>query len=313
MNAIFSNLAPNPTPMQRLHWSLAERAGVNVWIKRLDLVHPQASGNKWYKLIGNLEAMRAQGCNKVLSFGGGFSNHLHALAMVGQTLNLTTVGVVRGHYQEQLTPTLTDCWAAGMQLEFVDRFQWRRRDEPEYQEYLRQKYHFPWIVPEGGANDQGFEGCRLLAREIITELTQLTDQPVQVFSACGTGTTVAGLVAEMPSIYSVHGISVLKGADQLTEKIQAQLNRAQSDIRCQWCVDTRWHCGGYAKYPPFIAKFVKEFEQEHGFLLDPVYTAKVLFAVAQLLETNCFKKDENVLILHTGGLQGRRGFPELAS
>ena len=306
-----SLLVPQVTQLQKLDWSLANNAGVNVWMKRADLVHPDASGNKWYKLVANVAAMEANGCNGLLSFGGGYSNHLHALALVGQRLGIRTIGVVRGVYRDNLTPTLIDCKNAGMTLEFVDRQQWVRRSSFEYCQFLREFYANPWIVPEGGSNKEGVEGTRLLGREIIQGMSAITDARVKLFIACGTGTTLAGIIAEATEQFDVTGISVLKGKDTLTEFIQHQLSLINCRAQCSWRVDTNWHCGGYAKYPEYLSQFVTEFEQENGFLLDPVYTAKVLFAVAQMLITEGLKKGENLVILHSGGLQGRRGFAPL--
>ena len=45
-------------------------------VLRLDLVHPLAGGNKWYKLRYNLQGL--QPGERILSFGGAWSNHLHA-------------------------------------------------------------------------------------------------------------------------------------------------------------------------------------------------------------------------------------------
>jgi 1-aminocyclopropane-1-carboxylate deaminase/D-cysteine desulfhydrase-like pyridoxal-dependent ACC family enzyme len=53
---------------------------IELSILRLDLLHPEISGNKWFKLKYNIEEAMHYGQNTLLSFGGAFSNHLHAMA-----------------------------------------------------------------------------------------------------------------------------------------------------------------------------------------------------------------------------------------
>ncbi len=44
--------------------------GFEISIKRLDLVHPHISGNKFFKLKYNLLSAQQQGYKKLLTFGG---------------------------------------------------------------------------------------------------------------------------------------------------------------------------------------------------------------------------------------------------
>ncbi|WP_317929164.1 1-aminocyclopropane-1-carboxylate deaminase/D-cysteine desulfhydrase [Halioxenophilus sp. WMMB6] len=302
---------PDPTPLEKIDWSLAKQWGVNCWIKRDDLIHPSCSGNKWYKLINNLSAMKNAGLQRLLSFGGGYSNHLHALALVGKLFDIETIGVVRGDYHTHLTPTLVDCLSAGMRIHYVTKSEWSLRDSVDFQSALHARYGPAWVIPEGGNNSEGFSGCRLIASSILEQLPQNLNRTVNLFVACGTGTTMAGLVAELPAQFNVHGISVVKGADTITQTISEYLSKANIQPRCRWHVHHEWHCGGYAKFPNYLANFVNRFESETSILLDPVYTAKVLFAIAQWMENGSLVMGDHVVMLHTGGLQGRRGVTSL--
>lgn len=75
--------APLPSPLQRLHHPLLTRYGVELWCKRDDLIHPAISGNKWRKLKYHLLHAKEHGKRHLLSFGGAYSNHIHALAAAG--------------------------------------------------------------------------------------------------------------------------------------------------------------------------------------------------------------------------------------
>src|ERR1700679_37016 len=75
---------------------------------RLDLLHPVISGNKWYKLRLNMKHAAESNFKTVVTFGGGFSNHLIATACAAKIFGLRSVGIVRGRY-DVLTPTLLQC------------------------------------------------------------------------------------------------------------------------------------------------------------------------------------------------------------
>lgn len=299
------------TPIQEVHLSQLLGSQTSLWVKRDDLIHPTRSGNKYYKLSENIQLVKENGLGCILSFGGGYSNHLYALALTGKELNLKTVGYVRGEYTQGLTPTLQDCITAGMQLHFLSRKEWRLRNCPEFLKGLSLQYPKTLIVPEGGDNPAGFAGTRLLGKKLREQVAQLSGGPVHVYVACGTGTTAAGIIAELPSNCTVHGISVLKGIDTITNNIKRRLADAALSAQCSWSIETDWHFGGYAKFPRELAEFMFDFEQQTSILLDPVYTTKAMYAAVSTIGQNLLPAGAQVVVVHTGGLQGRRGYPDI--
>ena len=103
----------------------------NIVVYRDDLNHATVSGNKLHKLKPNIELAKERGCGGVLSFGGPYSNHLHALAWACKNSGLKSVGFVRGELHESLTPTLNDCRNWGMTLVAIPRNYYR-----DYQDAL---------------------------------------------------------------------------------------------------------------------------------------------------------------------------------
>lgn len=319
---------PSPS-LERLDWPLAAASGVDVWVLRLDQIHQGWSGNKWYKLYGHLSAfasthntttsLRADIHNDtpLVSCGGGYSNHLHALAFLGKSLGIPTVGVVRGVYP-QLTPTLQDCQNWGMRLLFSSRKQWAQKHSPkQFLSSLSDDLdvdNLCWI-PEGGGGLEGITGCRLIGTSLEDQVQQrrrekvFTESITPVYLACGTGTTATGLIAGLDASFRVEGISVLKGEDQLTPEISfalGSLNLAASSCR-QWCIHTEFHGGGYGKASAELKDFARQFEQETHLLLDPIYTLKAFWALSIHLQQNKWPSGSQVVVVHTGGLQGRRG------
>src|SRR5437868_6560505 len=97
---------------------------------RLDLLHPVISGNKWYKLKYNTQHALQAGHKSVLTFGGAYSNHLVASAAAAKVKGLKAIGIVRGTYAEnELTTTLKECRDLGMQLVFVSREEYAKKED----------------------------------------------------------------------------------------------------------------------------------------------------------------------------------------
>lgn len=125
------------SPLQAINSDLFP--GIQLWVKRDDLLHPQISGNKFRKLKYVL-TQTEKPIQHLVSMGGPWSNHLHALAFAAQRLGIPSTGLVRGlRAQDQaLTATLDDCQNWGMQLHFLSRMDYRvLRQEPlAWQRYL---------------------------------------------------------------------------------------------------------------------------------------------------------------------------------
>ncbi len=321
--------------MQPLPWAALNRRGIEVVVRRDDLIDSHLSGNKYYKLFFNLQQARASGERRLLSFGGAYSNHLYALAAAGKRYDFTTVGVIRGERPARLSPTLVDAEAWGMQLHFVSRQDYRHKHTAEFLARLRQQLGSFYWVPEGGANLAGVQGCQTLGRAIGTGQWGDFDA---VCLACGTGTTLAGVLAGLGQdsalnvgsrarIDRVYGMSVLKDRASHVDSFEAPVAETAMQAEVEtwlqqlqlkqpmglssvppWRLLTAYHGGGYAKLSPALRQFIGAFEAETGLLLDPVYTAKLFYGVAQLAENNEWSAGTRLLLIHSGGLQGRRGY-----
>lgn len=288
-------LSYHETPIQELRLGNSK---VRVLVKREDQNHPHVSGNKWWKLKHNLEAALAGGYNTVLTFGGAFSNHLYATAAAARELGLKSIGIVRGEEVEPLNPTLAFARSQGMRLEFVSRDAYRQKNESEFIKQLQQRFANFYLMPEGGTNPLAVKGCeelgKWLSREAMFDAITL---PV------GTGGTLAGLVNSLPG-KSVLGFSSLKSGSFLKEEVRKYLSRDATD----WAIVEDFHFGGYGKITEELKSFIVHFEKEHGIPLDPVYTGKMMFGLVQMIKGGKFADGTTILALHTGGLQGRKGF-----
>jgi 1-aminocyclopropane-1-carboxylate deaminase len=294
--------------LQTLHHPLFKKHNVQVEIKRDDLIHPIISGNKWRKLKYNLQHIKkTQEFNGVLSFGGSYSNHIHALAFACFEQKIPCVGIIRGEveYANNFTLSWAEHW--GMKLYFVDRKTYRRRHDSDYITELQQQFPQYFIIPEGGSNKLAIAGVS----EIITELVQQT-QFDTLITPVGSGGTLAGLIAgdQLNNImHKILGIAVLKNAEYLAHEIKYLLPRS-AKIHSKWQLLTKFHRGGYAKFSPNDTTRIAEFNKITGVDFEPVYSGKMILAFLDLLAEDYFANGERIVLLHTGGMQGLGGMIE---
>ncbi|HSC66088.1 MAG TPA: pyridoxal-phosphate dependent enzyme [Cellvibrio sp.] len=293
-------------PFQPVQLKALEDYGVELLVRRDDLVDPELSGNKFYKLFFNLCEARAKGYTRLLSFGGAYSNHLHALAAAGNRYGFTTLGVVRGERPVRLSPTLCDVEAWGMQLIFVGRSDYRNKSESELIANLRDRFGDFYIIPEGGANLAGARGMQVLGQALEQ---QLNGAYTAVCIASGTGTSLAGLAAGIPSAKPALGFSVLKGDGDLGAIIAATYGELRAADDANWRLISGFHAGGYGqRHPEYLLEFWRSFEHNTGIPLDPVYTLKLFWGIVSLVRQGYWPRGSRIVAIHSGGLQGRRGF-----
>ena len=286
-----------PSDIQPVDLSWLPTELPDVYVKRDDLIHPIISGNKWRKLKYALVDIMMENTSNIVSFGGGFSNHLHALGYCCHKLNLNMTAIVRGDYSKNLTPMLHDLMKWGVDIQFVNRETYRQRNEKNYLKELRRQ-HQATVIPEGGSQTQALQGVA----EIISENAQDFSH---IFCPVGSGGTLAGLIKGTgQSSTHVIGIGVLKGQDYLEKQVAELYPQAQ--YQRHWHIEHDYHFGGYGKRPDKLMDFCQTFTQETGLDVEPVYSGKLAFALCDLLQKGRFPLQSSVLMLHTGGLQGQR-------
>ncbi|WP_442590451.1 1-aminocyclopropane-1-carboxylate deaminase/D-cysteine desulfhydrase [Pedobacter sp. AW31-3R] len=269
----------------------------DLWMKRDDLIDPYISGNKWRKLKYILQDAAAKGKTHLVTFGGAYSNHLVATASAAARAGLKSTAFVRG--EELANEMLVLCKLFGMHLIFIDRESYRDKLSC-YHKYFGNNPD-SYFVDEGGAGSKAVKGCA----EIIAELPGDVDH---IFCAAGTGATAAGLLKGIQDAglkTKLHVIPVLKGGEFMKDDIQRYVPFTEHLI-----VHTNYHFGGYAKTQPLLLAFIKQFIAETGILIDPVYTAKMCYAIYDMADKNYFVENQKIVAIHSGGLLGIMGMKE---
>jgi 1-aminocyclopropane-1-carboxylate deaminase len=288
-------LGYTPTPIQEIHDPVFEKAGVRVLIKREDMNHPYVSGNKWWKLKYNLEEAKKLRKNTLITFGGAYSNHIYATAAAAHELGFKSIGIIRGEETLPLNQTLAFVKSRGMQLYYVSRASYRKKHEPEFIQKLQDQFGDFYLIPEGGTNELAVKGVVEFARQLEHEV----DFDCICLSV-GTGGTLAGVIEGLPNTKQIIGLSSLKGGEFLENEIK-RFTSNQSN----WKLIHDYHFGGYAKTTEKLARFIDQIEKQFDLTLDPIYTSKMLFGVFDLMKNGIFKKGSTILLIHTGGMQGR--------
>ncbi len=274
---------------------------INLSVLRLDKIHATVSGNKLFKLHYFLQDAIASSHKTILTFGGAYSNHLVATAYACKELSFKSIGIVRGEKPPQLSTTLQQCIQFGMQLKFISREAYAKKEEAGFINELQQEFGESIIIPEGGYNTIGAKGAALIMEMIGP------NKYSHIATATGTATTLAGVLMSAKQDQSIISIPVLKGMTDINSRIEYLTGDASLQKKLQLL--EQYHFGGYAKHTPELIQFMNECWRRYTLPLDFVYTAKMMYAIMDSIKTDRFAPGSSILCLHTGGLQGNSSLP----
>ncbi len=283
--------------------------GISLYIKRDDLLHPEIDGSKGRKLAPVLSRVKAAYPGGIITFGGAFSNHLQAVAVAGRIFGIPTIGILRGAYADLNNATLLDCQANGMQLRAIPRNEYDGLKDTGYEAFSAA---FPdcYVLPEGGNTPEAVVSCAHISREILTQLAPIESNIKRYCCVpAGTGCTAAGVIAGFKDTKMEVLVFPVSNHGLNKEAIQQLLPDFESDLPDFRLVEA-YVFGGFAKLHSPVMEFARSFLQQTNIRLDPIYTAKMCFGVFDLLAKDAFEPDSTVIMLHTGGMQGWKGFQQ---
>ena len=283
-------LSTENIPLSEVQHPLLKQQDVRLFVKRDDLIHLFISGNKWRKLKYNIAEMKRLQKAGMLTFGGAYSNHLLAVAAAGNTLGFSTVGIIRGEESLRKNPVLKKMEALGMQLQFISRKEYQQKTAKEFLTGLQKNFPDFYIVPEGGANKLGVQGCKEIVSEITIDYTH-------VCCCCGTGTTLAGISISLSPEKKAIGFCVHKGGETLEQNILKWTLGATN-----FSMINDYHFGGFAKNTEELILFAQDFSVATKIPVEPVYTAKMFYGIFDLVKKGFFKPGSVLVAIHTGGI-----------
>ena len=287
-----------PSPLVPVEHPIFKEKGIRVWMKREDQIHPLWGGNKYRKLKLNFEAYRKGQFKGIVTFGGAHSNHIYACAALSKAMGIPCHGIIRGEAAFQ-SPTLEFAIQNEMLLHKISRSLYKTPQEALIQLGFDENYY---VLPEGGTNELAIQGCSDISREIKEQLGHWPDHIVCSF---GTGGTAAGILQGMSDQGELLIFPALKG-----EWIKSEMERLNKHSISNFRIYSNAHFGGYGKIKPDLIEFIQLFYQQTNIPLDAIYTGKMVYGFMELLAQDEFKPGTEVVIIHSGGLQGNRGINE---
>ena len=278
---------------------LTERE-VSLSVLRLDKIHETISGNKLFKLNYYIESCLNTTHKTLLTFGGAYSNHLAATALLCKLKGIKCIGIVRGNNPKIPSHTLAYCMANNMIVEYVDASIYKNAADINYLKTLAKKYGEFTIVPEGGYGYQGAKGASL-----IMDLLDL-QTPTHVCTCVGTATTLAGLLMNNKTNKKIIAVPVIKNMNDINDRlIDLKIEYDKENLT----IMHEYHFGGYAKHTEDLISFMNDFYNNHKIPTDFVYTAKLMYGIFDKIKLGYFPKGSSIVCLHTGGLQGNLSLP----
>ncbi|WP_114748320.1 1-aminocyclopropane-1-carboxylate deaminase/D-cysteine desulfhydrase [Pleomorphovibrio marinus] len=309
MLVVFGNFIPKlqeivhlTSETEKIQHPLLHEKNVALFVKRLDKLPAQISGNKYYKLKYNLQYAKSKQYTQILTFGGAYSNHINACAKAAMIHGLQSVGVIRGELMLPLNPTLSAAKGFGMKLHPLSRSDYRNKYSKEVNDQLKSLYGDFYSIPEGGTNALAIKGTQ----EILNAEDLGFDY---ICTPLGTGGTFAGIYSSAAIHQKVIGFSSLKG-EFIHEEIRQILLKYKVNSDIEYELINAYHFGGYAKIKNELLEFMRAFTAATSIALDPIYTGKMMFGIFDLIKQGHFPEGSNILAIHTGGLQGNAGFEQ---
>ena len=218
------------------------------------------------------------------------------MAAAGKKAGIPTIGFVRGEElaQKERNPTLSFCEAEGMRLYFLSREAYRKKEAaPKVKEIVMENQYT--LLAEGGTNPLAVKGCE----EILLPDDKGFDC---VAVAVGTGGTFMGLLNTCFPQQHLLGFDVVKDqkvTEWITQEAGVHKNYTLLDVPV---------AGTYGNASDELIHFINAFYSQYKILLDPLYTGKLLFGIFALIKNKQWHWGKNILIIHTGGIQGIEGF-----
>ena len=304
------------TPIEKAHRFSEALGGPDIYIKRDDLLGLSAGGNKTRKLEFLVADAMAKGADTLITCGAVQSNHcrltLSAAVKEGLKCRLVLEERVPGTFDTKASGNIFLFNLLGAEkIQVVSGGSNMMAEMQQVAEEVAAEGRKAYIIPGGGSNAIGATGYVACAQEILDQTFELDLNIDTLVCASGSAGTQAGLVTGFYGCnmnIPVVGINVSRAKEE-QEEIVYGLVRETADhvgVNSEIPRDAVNCFGdyvgpGYSLPTPEMAEAVKLVARTEGILLDPVYTGKTMAGLIDLVRQGYFKKENNILFVHTGG------------
>jgi 1-aminocyclopropane-1-carboxylate deaminase len=257
----------------------------NFYIYLDNFNHPLLSGNKLRKLYGSIAYMKRNNLDTLVTVGGNYSNYLHALAYLPELVNIRVVAIVKGYEPMTYGYTLNHLKQKNIPLYFFNKEK-INEELSNILDEMKNDYPNLFFIGEGGVNEYSHEGFESIMKDNFDDCNYIC-VPV---GTSGTYRAIKNYASEKTSVigYAAHN----------------DFSLMEENISFDYCF------GGFAKMTDELFAFIQKFKREYDIELDPIYTSKMIYGIIEDYKKEKFGLDDNVVAIHTGGLQGWHGMME---
>lgn len=301
-----------PTPLQEIPRLTKLLKGPRLWMKRDDCTGLAFGGNKERKAEFVLADALSKRADVVITSGGIQSNHARATAAAARKLGLKVVLIIYGKEPKSYDGNLLLDYLLGADVRFVNVGGSKlvtvlKRTAEE----LKGKGHVPYVIPGGASYSVGAVAYVDAMLELLTQAEEMGFKIDYVVHAAGSGGAQAGLILANKAVKS--GIEVLgmcvepvngwllkrtvEIANEAAELLGLKVAVKPSDVTL-----IKDYAGEYGVLTSEVLNAIKLVAQTEGIVLDPVYTGKAMAGLMEMVRQGRFKKDDNVVFFHTGGV-----------
>ena len=315
-----------PTPLEPMENLSRLLDGPNIWVKRDDCTGLAGGGNKTRKLEFLMADAEQQGADTIITQGAVQSNHARQTAAIAAKLGYECYLLL-----ENRTGSDDPDFLANGNVLLDDIYNARLSDFPagtdmnqEMQslaEELRVAGKEPYIVPGGGSNRIGALGYVNAAYELVGQCNDQGLKVDHIVHATGSTGTQAGLVTGLTAIHSgidLMGISVRAPKEAQEENVYrlacetAELIGSSAALNRSDVVANSDYVGeGYGMPTDGMIEAVEMIARHESILLDPVYSGKGMAGLIDLVRQGFYRREENIVFIHTGGAQALSGYRSL--
>ncbi len=313
------NLAHLPTPIEKLGRLSKHLGGPEIIIKRDDLTGLATGGNKTRKLEFLVAEALAKGCDHLITTGGPQSNHCRQTAAAAAHLGLGCSVILRGHAPDRSIGNLLLDELLGAHVYWTGEDNHSEHMDAVSAELIAMGRK-PYTIPLGGSNVVGATGYVKAMEELMAQLETQKQNVDFILFASSSGGTQAGIIlgAQVFDFHGqVYGISIDHPADALRTQVAAlatatatHLGLEQLPIIDKVLVNDDYLGQGYAMVGDLEREAIRLVAKREGILLDPVYTARAMGGLIDLIRWGAFTRGQTVLFWHTGGTASLSAFAD---
>ena len=312
-----------PTPLQRLD-RLSAQLGVNLYVKRDDFSGMSLfGGNKIRKLEYLLGDAKAKGCDTVFTYGATQSNHAMQTVTACRRLGLTPILYLNAYVQPDENDVRSNMLLdriLGAEMHIVESLPGETEAQTEARCFamgrehaarLEAEGHRCYDVPMGGASPVGSCGFIGGYLEFAQQCDELGIDPDFVYTATGTGGTLAGLTAGHRLLAKRARITAIAVSPKdagyearcaaLGTQALRQLGSAETLEAADFTVDRGYFAPGYEQPNEAATEAIRLLARTEGLLVDPVYTGKAFAGLLDHVRTGKVPQGSTVMFWHTGG------------